>query len=110
MQLTGAVHVCLKISVLLSNPVEPKLKIGSIRTHPSPAALPLFQFFLRKIVSCVEQMQRQYFNPVIVNGTLRYDYVNPLDQLLRIVGGQKWWGYTDSNCGPLQCECSALTN
>jgi hypothetical protein len=34
-------------------------------------------------------------NPEIVGGKLRFDYVNPLDELLKIVGGQGWWRKRD---------------
>ena len=49
-------------------------------------------------------------NKTLADGTLRFDYEKPFDDLLKLASCRGWWGYTDSNCGPLQCECSALTN
>ncbi len=49
-------------------------------------------------------------NPVILNGTLQFEYVNPLDELLKIVGGQGWWAHLDLNQGPWSYEHPALTN
>ena len=49
-------------------------------------------------------------NIFLEGGTLRFDYVKPLDVLLEIAKGRLWWGRTDSNCGPLPCKGNALTN